>query len=105
MMKITLGLLLSAFLITLSPAAGFAKIVDRIVAQVNDEIITLSDLEQAIKYSRGGAKTTPTEDDAITMMQLRLLLGGGGGQPIMQYLKRRQCMVDQGFLRYLAKGT
>ena len=29
-----------------------AKIVDKIVAQVNDEIITLSELEQAMKYSK-----------------------------------------------------
>ena len=52
-MKITVSCLFAAFLIIMSPNVGSAKIVDKIVAQVNDEIITLSELEQAMKYFKG----------------------------------------------------
>ncbi len=52
-MKITVSCLFAALLTILSADVGVAKIVDKIVAQVNDEIITLSELEQAMKYFKG----------------------------------------------------
>jgi peptidyl-prolyl cis-trans isomerase SurA len=74
-MKMAISFLFSAWLIITIPAVGSAKIVDRIVAQVNDEIITLSDLDQAIKYSRPTAdSTTPAEKEALRKQMLDILI-------------------------------
>ncbi len=55
------------------PAAG--KIVDKIVAQVNNEIITLSELEQAMKYLRtsAGGPATP-DNEAYRRQTLDMLI-------------------------------
>lgn len=75
MMKIPVGCLFAALLIIVSPQAGFAKIVDKIVAQVNEEIITLSELEQAMKYSHSNPSSTPPADtEALRKQMLDILI-------------------------------
>lgn len=74
MMKTTLSCLFAVLWLILPPQAGFAKIVDRIVAQVNDEIITLSELEQAMKYSRNNPKESPAEKEAFRKQMLDVLI-------------------------------
>lgn len=49
-MRLIASLLFCACLAILPDGMAAAKIVDEIVAQVNDEVITLSELEQAMKY-------------------------------------------------------
>ncbi|MGQ9921225.1 MAG: SurA N-terminal domain-containing protein [Desulfobacca sp.] len=55
------------------PAVG--KIVDKIVAQVNNDIITLSELEQAMKYQRslGGSQAAP-DNEAYRRQTLDMLI-------------------------------
>jgi len=57
------------------PHGSAAKIVDKIVAQVNNEIITLSELEQAMKYQRttGGTQAIP-DNEAYRRQTLDLLI-------------------------------
>ncbi|MFP3868639.1 MAG: peptidylprolyl isomerase [Desulfobacteraceae bacterium] len=48
-----------------------AEIVDRIVAQVNDEIITLSDIEQSIKFMKSNPRTRGRiQDNEATRRQM-----------------------------------
>lgn len=61
-------LVLAAVLIQLMLAGtGVAEVVDRIVAQVNDEIITLSELQQMGKTVEAQAGAKPTGPDAKKM--------------------------------------
>lgn len=74
-MRTTSCILLVALLAMCAPAPVAAKIVDRIVAQVNNEIITLSELEQAMKYFRpptGGA--APVDNEATRRQMLEMLI-------------------------------
>ena len=74
-MKITVCCLFAALLAIVSPNAVAAKIVDKIVAQVNDEIITLSELEQAMKYSKvNPGATPPAENEAFRRQMLDILI-------------------------------
>ena len=74
-MKITVSCLFAALLTILSANAGVAKIVDKIVAQVNDEIITLSELEQAMKYFKGNpGSPAPAENEAFRKQMLDMLI-------------------------------
>ena len=50
MTKRLLGLALAGLLPLLWPQSGGSEVVDRIVAEVNDEIITMSELQSASKY-------------------------------------------------------
>ncbi len=64
-----------AFLAILPPSLVSAKIIDKIVAQVNDEIITLSELEQAMKYFKANpGATPPTENEAFRRQMLDVLI-------------------------------
>ena len=57
------------------PSLVAAKIVDKIVAQVNDEIITLSELEQAMKYSKvNPGAPAPAENEAFRQQMLDMLI-------------------------------
>ena len=74
-MKITVSCLFAALLIILSANVGSAKIVDKIVAQVNDEIITMSELEQAMKFFKGNPSSPPpTENEAFRKQMLDILI-------------------------------
>jgi peptidyl-prolyl cis-trans isomerase SurA len=55
---------------------GAAEVVDRIVAQVNDEIITMSELEAMTKSIEvaSGLKPTPKEDQALRRQMLESLI-------------------------------
>lgn len=74
-MKRILLLGLVACLSSMWPDPGTAKIVDKIVAQVNNEIITLSELEQAMKYQRttSGGQATP-DNEAYRRQTLDMLI-------------------------------
>ncbi|MBW1918109.1 MAG: SurA N-terminal domain-containing protein [Deltaproteobacteria bacterium] len=62
-------ILLVLFLALVGPAP--AEIVDRIVAQVNGEIITLSDVEQSIKFMRSNPQTGGRiQDNEATRRQM-----------------------------------
>lgn len=66
-------ILVLVFSATVSPAR--AEIVDRIVAQVNDEIITLSELEQMIRYMQANPQTGGhIQDNEATRRQMLDLL-------------------------------
>lgn len=74
-MKTCLMLCFTLLLAICWPSAGSAKIVDKIVAQVNDEIITLSELEQAMKYQRAAAgKEAPPDNEAYRRQTLDMLI-------------------------------
>jgi peptidyl-prolyl cis-trans isomerase SurA len=74
-MKITLSCLFAALLTILTAHAGSAKIVDKIVAQVNDEIITQSELEQAMKYFKANpGSPSPAENEAFRKQMLDILI-------------------------------
>lgn len=74
-MKIAVFFLSIAFLIILTPMVGSTKIVDQIVAQVNDEIITLSELEQAMKLSKANpGSPSPGQDEAVRKQMLDILI-------------------------------
>ena len=60
-MRITARILVFTFLAILPPNLIAAKIIDKIVAQVNDEIITLSELEHAMKIFQGQSRRHPTD--------------------------------------------
>ena len=62
---IWLVLLLSA-----GPAAG--EVVDRIVAQINQEIITMSELEQAVKYLQANTPPGMNPKDPVTFRRQTL---------------------------------
>ncbi len=65
----------AAVLSALWPLPAAAKIVDKIVAQVNNEIITLSELEQAMKYQRttSGGQAAP-DNEAYRRQTLDMLI-------------------------------
>jgi peptidyl-prolyl cis-trans isomerase SurA len=73
-MKTTALILLTAFLAILPPSLAEAKIVDKIVAQVNDEIITLSELEQAMKYSQGKTDDQQKNNEAYRKQMLDIMI-------------------------------
>jgi peptidyl-prolyl cis-trans isomerase SurA len=74
-MKMAVSFLFGALLIIMIPGVGSAKIVDKIVAQVNDEIITLSELDQAIKYSNPNADSpSSAEKEALRKQMLDILI-------------------------------
>jgi peptidyl-prolyl cis-trans isomerase SurA len=72
-MRITALILVFAFLAILPPSLADAKIVDKIVAQVNEEIITLSELEQAMKYFKTNT-SQPTDNEAFRRQMLDVLI-------------------------------
>jgi peptidyl-prolyl cis-trans isomerase SurA len=69
-MRITARILVFAFLAILPSSLVAAKIIDKIVAQVNDEIITLSELEQAMKYAKGNPGAAPSTDNEASRRQM-----------------------------------
>jgi peptidyl-prolyl cis-trans isomerase SurA len=73
-MRIAAQILIVAFLAIIPLDAVSAKIVDKIVAQVNDEIITLSELEQAMKYSQSKPDAAPTDNEAFRRQMLDMLI-------------------------------
>lgn len=73
-MKVTLLSLVIAGLAFLPAQPVPAKIIDKIVAQVNDEIITLSELEQALKYTKPVAGGQGAENDAVRRQTLDVLI-------------------------------
>ncbi|MBM4287021.1 MAG: hypothetical protein FJ135_02525 [Deltaproteobacteria bacterium] len=74
-MRLRLLLVLFACLALLPPGMVAAKIVDRIVAQVNEEIITLSELEQAMKYVQANpGAPQPKDNDAFRRQMLDVLI-------------------------------
>lgn len=73
-MRIAARILLVAFLAIIPTSIVSAKIVDKIVAQVNDEIITLSELEQVTKYSQGKPGASPTDNEAYRRQMLDVLI-------------------------------
>jgi peptidyl-prolyl cis-trans isomerase SurA len=74
-MKKTVCCLFAALLSIVSLNTAAAKIVDKIVAQVNDEIITLSELDQAVKYSKvNPGATAPAENEAVRKQTLDILI-------------------------------
>jgi peptidyl-prolyl cis-trans isomerase SurA len=73
-MRIAAQILIVAFLAIIPLDVVSAKIVDKIVAQVNDEIITLSELEQAMKYSQSKPDASPTDNEAFRRQMLDILI-------------------------------
>lgn len=73
-MRIIAFILVIAVLFIIPPSFGEAKIVDKIVAQINDEIITLSELEQAMKYSQGKPGASQADNEASRRQMLDLLI-------------------------------
>jgi peptidyl-prolyl cis-trans isomerase SurA len=73
-MRITAYVLVGALLAILPPSLVSAKIVDKIVAQVNDEIITLSELEQTMKYSQGKPGAPIADNEAFRRQMLDILI-------------------------------
>ncbi len=74
-MRLNTFLLVFAFLAVLPQGMVAAKIIDKIVAQVNDEIITLSELEQAMKYFQANpGATPPTDNEAFRRQMLDVLV-------------------------------
>jgi peptidyl-prolyl cis-trans isomerase SurA len=68
-------IIIVAILAILPPNLVAAKIVDRIVAQVNNEIITLSELEQAMKYFRTNpGSPAPVETEASRRQMLDMMI-------------------------------
>ena len=61
---------LAAVLLQLMLAGtGVAEVVDRIVAQVNDEIITMSELQNMAKTFEGQSGVKPTGQDEKKMQR------------------------------------
>jgi peptidyl-prolyl cis-trans isomerase SurA len=73
-MKMAVSFLFGTLLIIMIPGVGSAKIVDKIVAQVNDEIITLSELEQAMKYSNPNPDSPTPDTEAYRKQMLDILI-------------------------------
>jgi peptidyl-prolyl cis-trans isomerase SurA len=74
-MIITARILVFTCLAILLPNLIAAKIIDKIVAQVNDEIITLSELEHAMKnFKANPGATPPTENEAFRRQMLDVLI-------------------------------
>ena len=74
-MKILNRLIILCMLVLVLSYPAPAEIVDRIVAQVNDEIITLSDLDQSIQYMRANPQTrSQFQDNEATRRQMLDLL-------------------------------
>lgn len=72
-MRLTAALIVFAFLAVLPPGPVAAKIIDKIVAQVNEEIITLSELEQAMKYFKTNTGQAP-DNEAFRRQMLDVLI-------------------------------
>jgi peptidyl-prolyl cis-trans isomerase SurA len=72
-MRLTVVLIVFAFLAILPPGLVSAKIIDKIVAQVNEEIITLSELEQAMKYFKTNTGQ-PADNEAFRRQMLDVLI-------------------------------
>jgi peptidyl-prolyl cis-trans isomerase SurA len=69
------SMVIVAVMALLPPSFAAAKIVDKIVAQVNNEIITLSELEQAMKYFRSNpGAPPPVENEASRRQMLEMLI-------------------------------
>jgi peptidyl-prolyl cis-trans isomerase SurA len=74
-MRTAAGILAILWLAIVPWSQVAAKIVDKIVAQVNDEIITLSELEQAMKYFKPDpGSPAPTENEAFRRQMLDRLI-------------------------------
>jgi peptidyl-prolyl cis-trans isomerase SurA len=74
-MRKAANIVIIAVLAILLPSLAAAKIVDRIVAQVNNEIITLSELEQAMKYFRSNpGAPAPVDTEASRRQMLDMLI-------------------------------
>jgi peptidyl-prolyl cis-trans isomerase SurA len=79
MERISRGLLISALicvLVAFSARSGSAKVVDRIVAEVNDDIITMSELERASKAIevQEGISPKSKEDKDLQHQMLETLI-------------------------------
>lgn len=68
--------LLSCLILFHMAAPGFADVVDRIVAVVNDEVITMSELQTMAKNIESGAgmKPSPKEDKELQRQMLDALI-------------------------------
>ena len=76
MTKRLLGLALAGLLPLLWPQSGGSEVVDRIVAEVNDEIITMSELQSASKSleAQAGIKSSGKESKDIERNMLDALI-------------------------------
>ena len=76
MTKRLLGLALAGLLPLLWPQSGGSEVVDRIVAEVNDEIITMSELQSASKSleAQAGIKSSGKESKDIERNMLEALI-------------------------------
>ncbi len=68
--------LLAGLILLNLAAAGYAEVVDRIVAVVNDEIITMSELQNVAKSIEAGAGVKPSAKDekALQKQMLEVLI-------------------------------
>ena len=69
-MKLTAKIIITSLLIVISFASARAEVVDRVVAIVNDEIITMKDLEAFLKIERKATKFTSI-DEYFRNLQMR----------------------------------
>ena len=76
MTKRLLGLALAGLLPLLWPQSGGAEVVDRIVAEVNDEIITMSELQSASKSleAQAGINSSGKESKEIERNMLEAII-------------------------------
>jgi peptidyl-prolyl cis-trans isomerase SurA len=69
-MKLTAKIIITSLLIVISFASARAEVVDRVIAIVNDEIITMKDLEAFVKIERKATKFTSI-DEYFRNLQMR----------------------------------
>ena len=69
-MKLTAKIIITSLLIVISFASARAEVIDRVVAIVNDEIITMKDLEAFLKIERKATKFTSI-DEYFRNLQMR----------------------------------
>lgn len=69
-MKLTAKIIITSLLIVISFASARAVVVDRVIAIVNDEIITMKDLEAFLKIERKMTKFTSI-DEYFRNLQMR----------------------------------
>ena len=69
-MKLTAKIIITSLLIVISFASARAEVVDRVIAIVNDEIVTMKDLEAFLKIERKATKFTSI-DEYFRNLQMR----------------------------------
>ena len=88
-----IGLVCVVFVVSALPATGLAKLVDRIVAIVNNDIILLSDLEKAMNLIRAKLK-----QEGYSETQQRLFLADQRSNVLDQLINEK--LTDQQIKRY-----